>query len=183
MITNATITPASSYEVVSLALAKMQLRIESSFTAEDTLIQSMIASAVSAAEDYMGCKIVDSDVVLNLDELEDVINIPYPVRSVTSLKYFPTSGAEETMPDTDYELLRFGKENGIRITAYWIPETDTRYDAVTIAFKTGYATGTVPKPIIQAVLLQISDMYDRREDRVEVPLTMSTKLLRPYKLF
>lgn len=183
MITNTVITPATSFEVVTLALAKQQLRIESDFTAEDTLIQTMIDAAVIAAEDYMGCKIVDSDVVLNLDQLEVVTNIPLPVRSVTSLKYFPSSGAEVTMPDTDYKLLRFGKENGIRITTYWIPETDTRYDAVTIAFKTGYTAGTVPKPIIQAVLLQISDMYDRREDRVEVPLTAATKLLRPYKLF
>lgn len=183
MITNIVITPAESYVVVSLALAKQQLRIESDFTAEDTLIQSMIDAAVGAAEDYMGAKIVDSDVVMNLDTLEAFTNIPMPVRTFTSLKYFPTSGSEVTMPDTDYKLLKCGKENGIRITTQTVPSTDVRYDAVTMGFKTGYASGTVPKPIIQAVLLQISDMYDRREDRVEVPLTASTKLLRPYKLF
>lgn len=183
MITNIVITPATNYEVVSLALAKEQLRIEADFTAEDTLIQSMIDAAVGAAEDYMGAKIVDSDVVMNLNTLDVVINIPIPVRSITSLKYFPNTGAEITMPDTGYKLLKFGKENGIRIIKETVPETDTRYDAVTVTFKSGYASGSVPKPIIQAVLLQISDMYDRREDRVEVPLTASTKLLRPYKMF
>lgn len=183
MITNITTTPATDFEVVSLSLAKQQLRIEDEFTQDDDLIQSIIDAAVVASQDYMGCQIVDSDVVVNMDALSKVMLLPVPARSITSLKYFPESGAEITMNVADYKLLQFGKENSIRLIPETVPTTAQRYDAVTITFKSGYAADTVPKPIIQAILLQISDMYDRREDRVEVPLTASSKLLRPYKLF
>lgn len=183
MITNLQITPQSDFEVVDLALAKQQLRIEADFTHDDDLIESIIEAAVNASENYMGCKIVDSDAVLNLDVLSSVIALPVPARSITSVKYFPSTGAEVTMPVEDYKLLTFGKENSIRIVTETVPVTADRVDAVTVTFKTGFAAGNVPKAIIQAVLLQISDMYDRREDRVETPLTASTKLLRPYKIF
>jgi uncharacterized phiE125 gp8 family phage protein len=183
MITNLQITPNTDFEVVSLALAKQQLRIEEDFEQDDDLIQSIIDASVNASENYMGCKIVDSDAVLNLDALERVIGLPVPARSITSIKYFSASGDEITMPDADYKLLSFGKESSIRLVPESIPVTASRFDAVEITLKTGFEEENVPKAIVQAVLIQVSDMYDRREDRVETPLTASTKLLRPYKIF
>jgi hypothetical protein len=64
-----------------------------------------------------------------------------------------------------------------------LPELANRFDAVTITVKVGFVSGKVPKPIQQAILLKIADMYERRDDRAEVISTTSQALLRPYKKF
>jgi hypothetical protein len=64
-----------------------------------------------------------------------------------------------------------------------IPDVADRFDAVTITVKVGNANAKTPKPIIQAILLFIADMYERREDRGAVVSTAAMSLLRPYKKF
>jgi hypothetical protein len=64
-----------------------------------------------------------------------------------------------------------------------MPAVDERFDAITVTIKIGYAVNKTPKPIVQAILLQIADMYERREDRTEVVATTAMSLLRPYKKY
>lgn len=73
------------------------------------------------------------------------------------------------MPTTDYSLTKLN-DKVFQIRFKQVPEIANQWDAMTIKATIGMTT--VPKPIAQAVLLMVSDMYERREDRVEVPLTV-----------
>ena len=64
-----------------------------------------------------------------------------------------------------------------------VPQTAERFDAVTVIVKVGNAAGKTPKAVQQAILLQVGDMYERREDRTEVIATAAMSLLRPYKKY
>lgn len=89
-------------------------------------------------------------------------------KEISEVKYFKKDGAEETMPATDYSLTKLN-DKVFQIRFKQVPEIANQWDAMTIKATIGMTT--VPKPIAQSVLLMVSDMYERREDRVEVPLT------------
>jgi uncharacterized phiE125 gp8 family phage protein len=185
MLTNTTIAPGSAVEVVSLALAKNQLRLEQDYTYEDALITSYIKAAVKDSENYTGGFINPAVVTLTFSEFEkNVVLEQFPVNSITSVKYLPEDGsAEVTLAAEKYELLvKNGKQFSIAFGDD-LPSTVKSNKAVTIVLAVGLTAETIPAPMVQAVLLKISDMYDRREDRMEVPLTIADKLLRPYKMF
>jgi uncharacterized phiE125 gp8 family phage protein len=185
MLTNTTTVPGTALEVVSLALAKSQLRLESSYTFEDALITSYIKTAVKDCENYTGGFINPATVTLTFSGfVKETVLEQFPVTAITSVKFLPADGsAELTLEVEKYELLL---KNGKQYTIAFgddLPATVKSNKAVTVVLTVGYTSNTIPPAVVQAVLLKISDMYERREDRMEVPLTVADKLLRPYKMF
>lgn len=182
MNTNATFTPGT-LTVLTLANAKKQLRIESSFTEEDDLIQSYIDAAVVAAENFIGGHIIPGSLVLSFDKFEKpIIFEAFPLKSIASVKYY-ANDVEETLDAEKYQLtVQHGKVYKLQFRGD-LPTNDKRFDAVTITVDCGFADNVIPKPIVQAIKLMISDMYEIREDRKEVISTSAMSLLRPYKKF
>lgn len=182
MITDIQYTP-DTLEVVTLAKAKKQLRIESDFNDEDTLIQGYIDAAVAHCENFIGGHIIPKSMVIKLDAFDSLFEFSaYPLKSVTSVKYY-TAETETTLDASKYALtqqsdkvfkLRFKEDT---------PATEERFDAVTIEVAVGFPGDVIPKPIIQAILLQVSEMYEFREDRAEQLSKASMTLLRPYKKY
>jgi hypothetical protein len=106
------------------------------------------------------------------------------MQSITTVKYYPADGsAEVTMSNTLYKLTKLNdKVYSLRFVND-TPEVADRFDAVTITIVVGFLVNKTPKPILQAILLQVADMYERREDRSEVFGTTAMALLRPYKRY
>jgi len=187
MVTNVLFTPGE-LEVVTLEQAKKQLRIEATFEDEDELIQSYIDAAVANCENYIGGHIIPGDLVLTFDAFDSpVVFEAFPLKSITSIKYF-IEGNEETLEPEKYALtnptdkvykLRFKED---------LPTTDERFDAVTITVACGFSEDKIPKPIIQAVKLMVSQMYEYREDSFQNNVFNMTNspgfaLLKPYRKY
>lgn len=184
MTTNVTIVRSEPHvDVVPLSKAKKQLRVATAFTEEDDLIEDYIDAAVEASEQYMGCHIYKKDMVITLDGFRfNVIFEAFPLRSVTSVKYWK-DGLQVTMPGTDYFLTSQNLKQSILTFREFSP-VDERHDAVEITLAIGYVKAAdVPAPIKQAILLQVSDMFERREDRAGVILTAAQALMRPYRKY
>jgi len=184
MITDINFT-AADHTIVSLAKAKKQLRIEGSFIDEDDLIESYIESAVIASENFIGGHIQQKDMVITMDYFDSPTEFEaFPLQTITTVKYYPADGTEEViMPDTLYKLTKLNdKVFSLRFTTE-APAIADRFDAVTITLVVGHMVDKTPKPIQQAILLQLADMYERREDRTEVYSTTAMSLLRPYKKY
>ena len=183
MITDISYSADGTLAVLTLAQAKKQLRIESDFTDEDDLIQDYIDAAVELAEQFIGGHILPKIMTIKADAFEDpLVFEAFPLKEVTSVNYFPADGsAVAAMPTTDYVLTK-ESEKVFRIRfKKTLPETAVQFDAVTYVIKVGFAA--IPKGIIQAVKLMISDMYERREDRAETVATVAQSLLRAYKKY
>jgi len=180
MITDVTITPGEII-VVSLELAKQHLRIEPSYVDENSLIAAYIEASVVICEDFIGGSLSATATVL-MDKFVSPGKLPvYPVQTITSVSYFPIHGSElVVMPNSDYRLMKVDGKSAYLVIDD-MPQTATRFDALKVEVSVGFAA--IPKPIIQAVLLSIGDMYERREDRTEVVSTSVHALLRPYKLY
>lgn len=183
MITDIAYTADGTLEVVTLAQAKKQLRIESDFTDEDTLIQEYIDAAVELSEKFIGGHILPKVMTIKADAfVSPLVFEAFPLKEVTSVKYFPKDGTTEaTMPTTDYVLTKDSEKVYRLRFKNTLPETAEQFDAVTYLIKVGMSA--IPKGIVQAVKLMISDMYERREDRAETVTTVAQSLLRAYKKY
>lgn len=184
MVTDVTITPGTEETVVvTLEQAKKHLRVDADFVEEDDLIQLYIDASIAMAENFIGGHILDKNMVMKMTAFDNPLVFEvFPVKDVTSVSYF-VEGEEEAqvLPSENYVLnaetfnrwkLRF-KGN--------LPATEKRSDAVVVVINVGMED--VPKPICQAILLMVADMFERREDRTETITTTSAALLRPYKKY
>lgn len=177
-------------EPVSLAEAKLHLRVESDFTDDDALISALVVSARQSAEHLTGRAIMPQTLELALDEFQDEISLPRPpIASITSVKYLDQDEALQTL-GADAYLLDDHSEPSRIVPAYgtsW-PATLDQSNAVLIRYVAGYAdAAAVPQEIKSWMLLRIGMLYESRESAVQgapiAELPYVDRLLDPYRIW
>ena len=181
-----------------LPVVKAHLRVDGAD--EDAYLDSLIEDATArydGRDGILGRALVNQTWELRIAEFSDSISIPLPpLLSIISIKYDDVDDVEQTLATTVYESVDGGAgKSFIRLKAdqTW-PSTYTWSDAVRIRYSAGYATasgaglsGTIPRPIIQAMLLRIGDLYAHRESFV-TGMTISdikdyeVNLIAPYRV-
>lgn len=166
--------PSATKPVVSVADAKMHMRVESDD--ENDYIGALIATAVLTIEAFLRRKLITQDWKLYLDGFPFIqnysrcrtISFPFsPVQSVTSVKYYDTNGVQQTLaPNTDYDVHIEGDPGFIvpSFSRYW-PVTRLMPNAVEIVYKVGYGDDAtkIPPPIVHAVKMLANHWYENRE--------------------
>lgn len=167
------ITPPAA-RLVSLEQAKAHLRVE--HAQDDSLIEALIDAAIDELDGRNG--ILRRALVTQTWDVRFCgfpggakIELPFPpLQSVTHIKYFDLSDAEQTFSAAEYDVHKRGMLGYVRLKATsdgW-PSTYDRDDAVTVRFVAGYgAPEAVPKPIYQAVLIRVAELYAARGDDTE----------------
>lgn len=173
--------------LVTLAKAKKHLRVDADFTDEDDLIQDYIASAQIVCQNYIDRAIVSRDFVMEADSFDDIeFAANWDNDEIVSVEYYPAGETEKVLLGPEFYKLR--KSNTV---GHWLlkftnaPAVDKRDDAVIVTVKQGWVRNnvltTVPKPIVSAILLVLTDFYEKRENRQEGTTTQANSLLRPYR--
>lgn len=161
------ITPPAVEPVLKDDLPKDQIRV--SGTDEDDLIDSYIKAARRVAENHQNRALITQTWELYLDafESDEILIEKSPVSGITSVKYFDTDNAEQTIDADDYELDSVSEPARLRPTSgnSW-PSTYDKYNAVVIRFTAGYGTAgsDVPEETIDALLMMIAHFYENRGD-------------------
>jgi uncharacterized phiE125 gp8 family phage protein len=176
---------------VSVAEAKTHLRIDSSFTADDTYIETLINVATSAAENYTNLALMEQSWYLDIDAFPDYFNLlkgTLRVLTINSITYSDENNASQTLASSNY--FADGSIKPARI--YFapdatIPSTYDKPNAVSVDFTLGFsAASQVPAPIKQAVLLMVGTYYETRQtvsDRTYKEIPQSAEyLLMPYRV-
>ena len=176
---------------VSVAEAKTHLRIDSSFTDDDTYIGTLIDVATLAAENYTNLALMEQTFVLDIDAFPDYFNLlkgTLRVLTVNSITYSDQNNASQTLAASNY----FGDGSIKPARIYFapdatIPSTYDKPNAVSVNFTLGFtAASQVPAPIKQAILLMIGTYYDTRQtvsDRTYKEIPQSAEyLLMPYRV-
>jgi len=157
---------AATYPVTT-AECKSNLRVQ--HAADDDLINSLIAAAtdyVSAPNGAINKSLVTESWALTMPSVSGDIDLPItPVQSITTIQYWDTDNATQTLTVSDFTLTSdedcatLSPNTGIT----W-PSTYVRDDAVTITFSTGFgdAGSDVPAAIRQAIILIVSHWYESR---------------------
>lgn len=192
-MTPSLLTPPTS-EPLTLDEAKDHLRLDPDAHDEDAYLDALIETARHDVEAHTDRALVTQTWTLKLDDFPrwDQIELPRaPLQSVTSIQYVGIDGTLTTLDASAYTVNAPAGPRarpGVISLAYdseW-PVPRAQRDAVTITFVAGYgAAADVPRPIKQAMLLLIGEMYERREDAIvgtiigEVSLSAS-RLLASY---
>lgn len=170
------ITPASTYPI-TLADAKLHCRVDASD--DDTLITALIVSATELAEQQTGRALMQQTWELTQASFTDTILLTrVPVQSVTSVKYYDTDGAQQTLTNTAYAV-RTGDGDGFAAVepvygTSW-PECRQQSESVAVRYVAGYAdAAAVPEGIKQWIRLMVSTMYENRETEAYSSRAVST---------
>lgn len=163
--------PAS--EPLTTAEGKKHLEIDSSVTAHDTFIASLITATRIYAERYTNRALINTTFDLFLDQFppgDETILLPRaPLSSVTSVTYVDGDGASQTWSSSAYDVSASREPGRVRL-AYSenYPATRDQADAVTVRFVGGYGAtaSSVPQPIKQAMLLLLGHWFENRESVV-----------------
>jgi len=185
MITNTTIIPTTDASAVTLAQAKKQLRLEDDFTEEDDLIESYIDSAQLVCENFINRAIGSRKFIIELDAFSTPITYEGSSNdTIEKIEYYAPGGTELTLLNpTEYSFKKSMLIECFDVKFKTILLTDKRDDAVLITIDQGWQSDKVPAPIKQAMLLLVSDSYERREDREQGYNQASMNLLRPYRKY
>jgi len=195
-LTDLVLATAPTADLVTLAQAKAQLNVEPLNTADDALIQAMIAAAMAHLDGpagVLGRALGSQAWTLYLDGFPSgVIRLPLPpLISVGAVAYIDAAGVTQTLASAKYQVLA-GERAELR-PAYGLswPSARCTPRAVTITFTCGFADVAALKldPIRAAIKLMVGDLYGNRESvsvgavAAEIPMSLTVqRLLAPLKI-
>lgn len=200
-------------EPASLEEVKKHLRIDGNN--EDDLITNLITAAREIAENFTGRALMPQSLEYVLDDfprnysdsetytrfksdnfnsikrkINEILVPKTPVISVNSIKYTDSTGlittwdSGEYLVDSDSEPCRIVP----KIAGGWPSFIPAQINSVRINFTCGYAEGTLPQSIVQAIKLIIGHLYENREavnigwKAREMPFGAKF-LLAPYRIY
>lgn len=174
-IINSVVTTAPTSEPITIDEVKEYLKLESDFTDEDNLINSLIIAARIFVENRTGKSLIKQVRTQYMDEFGycDAVNILYgPLLDVSgttirSVKYYDTNDTLQTMSASDYWIDSTSDIPRVVVKNSW-PSLKSRPNAVQIEFNAGYGADgdSIPADIKNAMWLYIAHFYENRVPEV-----------------
>jgi len=195
------IVTSATAEPILLSDAKRHLRVSTSFTDDDSYINSLITAARQEVENYTNRKLMYQRWKVYFDEFPsgESFEIPYPpLRSIpsTGLRYTNSTQSTQTLSSTKWDSDTVS-EPGRLVLDYnddWPTDTLAQSNPISIEFRCGYPTSGassggrfVPALIRHAIKLIVSDLYEQRENFIvgqpinSIP-TPAKRLLSSYRI-
>lgn len=175
-------------EPITLEQAKKHLRVYGAD--DDAYIAMLITAARQMAEGRLNRTITPRELVATFDSWGQALRLfKPPVLSIEAITYTDAGGVEQTL--TAGFLSNLMAEPARVVLDYgstW-PALQPRAGAVTVRYRAGYESGTVPYPIIQWMLLAIGTMFNNRETLVNGVSSTALAggfvdaLLQPYMVY
>jgi len=175
------ITDLTATNVISLANLRNYLEFTETDATEDTLITSMLKSAVRLCEQYTGEAFGEKtiEVLIPHSDLDENwrIDLPFAPFGVMANGYPYTVDVEGTEGDamtlnTDYYLNGLNKKNIKFMTLSTLIGVEEFNGWYKCRYTCGYGisgvTETIPEPYIQAMMEQVRNWYERKEDYTPV---------------
>lgn len=161
---------APTVEPVSLVEAKAHLRVD--IDDDDALISRLITTARMHIEDSTRPHVAMINqtweyIADDWPEGDTLELRPYPLVSVTSIKYTDEDAVESTFASANYLVDTYSQPGRVKLksTAAW-PSTDLReLNGFVVRFVAGYgaSAAAVPVQLRQAILLYVGHWYENRE--------------------
>ena len=164
---------APTTEPISVADAKKQLELATSYTAHDQHLAMLITAARQYVENHTGLAICTQTWDYTFDRWpssNEPIYLPKsPVASITSVKYYDQDGSQQTWSSGQYVVNVNRNPAVIRIQyGYTWPTYRAQPDSHTIRMVCGYGatTTSAPAAVRQALLLLVSHWFEQRTPEI-----------------
>jgi len=172
------LTAEPAVEPITLAEARLFLRLEDEAGPEDALLSGLIAAARRQAEIITRRQLITASWELRLDRFPEIIYLPLPpLQSVTTFKYLDAAGVEKSLTENTHFLVDIYSEPARITPAYgevWPPIYPVM-NAVRLVFKAGYgaAGSTVPESIRNWIKAMVATLYEHREIDIVANVTQA----------
>jgi uncharacterized phiE125 gp8 family phage protein len=179
---------APTDEPVALAALKLHLRVD--VDDDNAQILRMLAGVRGYIETYLNRALLTQTWVYTLDAFADEMALPMaaPLQSVTSVKYYDTSGVQQTLSTAYYHIDAASLPARLVLapTKVWPSLQAQRTRPVEITYVVGWESeDDIPGEIIDAIYLLVGDRYQHRENvvtgygsiAIELPGMASAKAL------
>ncbi len=146
----------NQYTLVTLTKAKAHLNVDPDFKLDDQLILDKVEDAISIVEGDTGREIIPTK---NIIEFIEFSNHCWTINESPFLEILSLKG---TIDDVEGELVD-GEDFKIKKNnSYFeiIFEGIKTFDKLTVEFKTGYSSDSLPRELRAAVLVKVADLYD-----------------------
>ena len=176
-------TSGPTAEPVTLSEAKDQCRVDNATTHDDTFLTNAIKTAREYYEEVTDRFLMPRTVQVALDAFPGIRQIELAgsvVRSITSVQYYDSDNALQTLSSSKYYLFDYFHPNAVVLdSAEAWPDTYERENAVIITYEGGYASASdIPQKSKTAILMMVAELFTNRESS-SVTGTVST-LTRAY---
>lgn len=181
------VSVAPEDEPISRDTMKNWLKMEGT-TADDTLIDGLIKSVRTYAENHTNLGLLPQTIVQKVDQFPSVGNIILargPLRTVSQVTYKDAAGDTQTLATSIYGVAEYAKPAEIYLKngQSW-PETLKDPESIEITYTVGFDNaGSVPANLITAMELLTTYYYEERTDRVKRYRTAAELLLDQEKVF
>lgn len=172
--------------VVTLDEIKRYLRVDTSDS--DILLIVLINAATSYFDGptgILGQALSPQTWKFYLADWSEQIEIPFgPVIAVTSITYLDTSGVEQTLATSEYDVGDDGTTVTLSPTGSWPSLYSGREDAVRVTFDAGYQNlespenYAIPQAVALAIMATVAHFYDNGVG--DIPEQIQT-LVAPFK--
>lgn len=194
-----TTTTAPAVEPVTLTEAKIHLGLATTeaaaaaYTNQDALLNRLIATARTQAEQETGRAFITQTKTYYLDKWPDetFIRLPYPTLQSATVTYRleDDDDYDNTLTTADVDIVSEPGRVVLQPNESWPSDTLYTDSPIKIVYVCGYGLAAdVPEGIKSAILLKISDLYENRGE-VVVGVSVSKiadavdSLLRQYRVF
>jgi len=168
-----TVTKQPTTEPVTLAEAKLHLRVEADFADDDSLINSLVKAAREFCEGFQNRAFITQTIALSLDEFPGEVVLPMPpLQEINSIEYIDTGGVERTLDISVYDkdIVTEPGRVFLKYNQSW-PSVRGDINGITIDYDAGYGDADdVPERVKAAMKLIIGHLYEHREAASEVKL-------------
>lgn len=157
---------APATEPVTTAQAKAHLLVE--HTDDDTYIDSLVAAARRFVESFTGRRLISATHTLYADRFPtDAIYLPVsPVTAVTHVKYYDSSGTQQTWSADEYRADMTAEPARIfpRNTSTWPSTEEDNHQAVEVEYVCGWANQAGLPDIFKLAIYQLVDAWYLNRD-------------------
>lgn len=157
------IAPASAL-AVTLADAKVNLRIDNDRTDLDMLVEAWIRGITGHAESYMNRALITQERQVTLSRFSpEIVLQRSPLVEVVSVEYFDADDVLRSVSAAYYQVTAAREPAVVRPRpGYSWPATFDRDDAVQVRYKCGYGVdaSTTPNEIKLYILAKLVEMFD-----------------------
>tara|TARA_R110000751_G_scaffold69591_1_gene141272 strand:- start:87 stop:692 length:606 start_codon:yes stop_codon:yes gene_type:complete len=193
MARNAHITTPSTVPIVTLAEAKIHLRV--SHNDDDAYITSLVSVAKDTIDNYCNTLVMYTKCKQRADCWNDMSELYFsPVKNsgelnVIDIKYYDKDDVLQTWAASNYLVDIFSSPARIGLSiGSSIPETSNRLNAIECEYDVGTKTQSdVPLALQQCALILIGQFYENRQVAVvgrsvgTIPMS-AQYLMNPYKI-
>lgn len=158
------VTTAPTEEAVSLAEAKLHLRVD--FADDDALIGTLLTAAREYVESATSRRLVTTALRIESPCFGSWMTLPgSPLIAVQSVKYLDSNGTLQTLASTNYDVVTNVEPGRVQIseTGTW-PTTKVSPVAVQVNYTAGYGAASAVPPLAKAAIkLLVGQWYANRE--------------------